>query len=83
MDKFVADKLLPQYNHGEKRATNHDYNVIAGKYKRLKRLGWYEEARLIKKQKDALPSVMPNDPNYRRLQYIRYADGTPVQASNL
>jgi hypothetical protein len=26
------------------------------------------------------PSVDPYDPAYRRLRYVRYADGTPVQA---
>ena len=31
-------------------------------------------ARELTKQMRTLPSVDPNDPNYRKLKYLRYAD---------
>ena len=36
--------------------------------------GRREEAKRLRKQIQAMPSRDPQDPNYRRLRYIRYAD---------
>jgi hypothetical protein len=44
-------------------------------YKRRKK-GKRKEAITLTKQAQQLPTVDPNDPNYRRLYYIRYADDT-------
>jgi hypothetical protein len=48
-------------------------------YKRRKQ-GKLEEAAALTKEAQRLPTVDPHDPAYRRLHYVRYADGTPVQA---
>jgi len=36
--------------------------------------GRTEEARLFRQQMQQLPSQDPNDPDFRRLKYVRYAD---------
>ena len=38
------------------------------------RKGDHEKARSIRKEMRGIPSVDPNDPNFRRLRYVRYAD---------
>jgi hypothetical protein len=80
LDQFVAQQLLPEYNHGHLRRRNPTYQTVAYGIRRAKRHGNREAARLLRRQRRTLPSRDPNDQNYRRLRYVRYADGTPVQA---
>jgi hypothetical protein len=42
--------------------------------RRLRKRGRLEEARVLSKEARRLPSQDPNDPDYRRLHYLRYAD---------
>jgi len=73
-DRFVEHTLIPENTRGTKR----EGDVI---YKRLRGLGWYyrkqgnlERADALRKEAQQHPSGDPNDPNYRRLRYVRYAD---------
>ena len=50
------------------------YARINSRRKRLRKKGYREEAAELRKQALRLPSLDPNDPNYRRLRYTRYAD---------
>jgi group II intron reverse transcriptase/maturase len=74
LDQFVEQTLLPANNLGERRKDNVEYQRLVNKAKVAKRNGRHEEVLLLKKQYQQLPSVDPNDPDYRRLRYIRYAD---------
>ena len=74
LDKFVEQTLIPEYTRGEKRAENKDYS-------KLQKLAWYyrktrqpDRANLLKLQYQQMPSKDVNDPEYRRLSYLRYAD---------
>jgi hypothetical protein len=40
----------------------------------VRKEGKYAEAKQWRKQAQTLPAYDPNDPNYRRLRYCRYAD---------
>jgi hypothetical protein len=82
LDKFVEKTLLPDYNRGTRRQFNPTYNSMLKRAAYLKRKGRRKEAKALRRQCQRLPSIDPADPEYRRLRYIRYADGTPVQASN-
>jgi group II intron reverse transcriptase/maturase len=76
LDKYVETILLPEYTCGKQRQPNRTYYALMTKaYKRRKK-GKREEAAMLTKQAQHLPTVDPNDPNYRRLYYIRYADDT-------
>lgn len=74
LDTFVEQVLLPAYNCGEKRRINSPYRSIQ------KRLHWHRqqgnrtEAKLLRQELQQLPSRDPDDPSYRRLRYLRYAD---------
>jgi len=74
LDKFVETVLLPKYNHGKRRAKNPAYQTIENAIARAKRRGDRQAVRVLRKQRRKLPSQHPQDPNYRRLRYVRYAD---------
>ncbi len=74
LDQFVEKKLLPDYTCGEHRRTNPAYERLQGRRYRLEKQGRHEEALALLWQMQQLPSLDPDDPNYRRLRYIRYAD---------
>lgn len=74
MDTFVENTLIPAYTKGAKRRLNPEYERIDQQIKTArKRENWLEAERLIKERRKIM-SVNPNDPDYRRLRYIRYAD---------
>jgi hypothetical protein len=75
LDRFVEVELMPQYNRGKGRRTNQEYSYLINRALYLrKRKGQKEAARKLKQQAQKLPSRDPQDPDYRRLRYIRYAD---------
>ena len=74
LDTFVETVLLPKYNHGKRRAKNPAYQTIGNAIARAKRRGDRQAVRVLRKQRRKLPSQDPQDPNYRRLRYVRYAD---------
>ncbi|MDX9859242.1 MAG: reverse transcriptase domain-containing protein [candidate division Zixibacteria bacterium] len=90
LDHFIESELLPDYNHGSTRTANRPYRNIffQQRYWRLK--GDAEKAHALRKQMQKLPSVHLDDPTYRRLKYIRYADdfllgfvGTKTEAEQI
>ena len=74
LDKFVTEKLLPQYNRGTERNVNADYANLNKAIQKAKRAGNLAQVNELKKQKMRLPSGDPLDPHFRRLKYVRYAD---------
>ncbi len=74
LDKYVETQLIPQYTRGEKRKMNREYMRLRGQMHRLFKKGQKEAALKLRKRLQQLPSIDPNDPDYRRLKYIRYAD---------
>ena len=75
LDKFI-EKLLPEYNRGNLRQPNKLYRCLVNKVYRRRKQGKTKEAASLSKELDAmrLASQEVNDPSYRRLRYIRYAD---------
>ena len=74
LDKFVETALVPEYTRGVLRKPNPEYDRAKGAAFRARRRGDYAAARALRKQQHSLPSVDPQDPGYRRLRYVRYAD---------
>lgn len=74
LDQFVATTLVPRYNRGARRGFNPAYRAQQIRMRALRRQGRHEEAGGARKHLQRLPSVDPNDPEYRRLRYVRYAD---------
>ncbi len=74
LDTFVETVLIPKYTRGVRRARNRAYLHIEVAIKRARRHGDRDMVRQLRQQQRRLPSVDPQDPHYRRLRYLRYAD---------
>ena len=74
LDTFIEDVLIPKHTKGKGRRVNPEYrhwqNMAKKAWKRGDRQG-YQAA--LKKQR-SLPSLKPDDPDFARLWYVRYAD---------
>jgi len=74
LDKFVETVLIPGYTRGVRRKTNPQYDRIRRALARARDRGDRVVARALRKQQRSLPRMDPQDPGYRRLRYVRYAD---------
>jgi group II intron reverse transcriptase/maturase len=76
LDKFVETELIPQYTRGVLRTRNPAYRAVEAAVLRARRRGDRAMARTLRQRQHSMPSQDPNDPGYRRLRYVRYADDT-------
>jgi len=74
LDKYVEETLIPMYTKGARRKKNRAYDNLLCQAYRLRKRGQYTEAAQLRKAAQKLPSVDLNDPDYRRLKFVRYAD---------
>jgi group II intron reverse transcriptase/maturase len=74
LDKFVEQDLIPAYNQGLARRRNNAYQALLSQSYKARAQGQREQAKQLRRQAQSLPALDPNDPDYRRLRYIRYAD---------
>jgi len=74
LDNFVERVLIPQYTRGSYRRRNRAYGTLTEAIGRARARGDRDRVKLLRKQQRVMPSVDPDDPGYRRLRYIRYAD---------
>src|SRR5512147_2732746 len=70
----ITSVLIPKYTRGENRKPNPTYVEVRNALKRACRRGDRAAVRQLRKQQRSLPSGDPQDPDYRRLHYARYAD---------
>jgi len=74
LDKFVEEQLIPEYTRGKKKKANPRYKALYYQARMLNAKGRGAEAWEARKEMRRLPSLVTNDPEYRRLNYVRYAD---------
>lgn len=74
LDAFVETVLIPEYTRGGRRARNPDYLEVANALARARRRGDRVEIGKLRDLMRTMPSTDTNDPDYRRLRYVRYAD---------
>jgi group II intron reverse transcriptase/maturase len=74
LDTYVEQRLVPAYTRGQARKPNAIYENIKLKAYRARKEGRTEDAKLLRQRQQQLPSLDPNDPDFRRLRYARYAD---------
>ena len=74
LDTFVETELIPSHTKGTSRKQNPEHIRIQQKRFKRRRKGDYSEDKELTAAMRKLPSKDPNDPNHRRLMYIRYAD---------
>jgi group II intron reverse transcriptase/maturase len=73
-DQFVEQQLIPDYDRGRRRSKNPAYQDVENRIARAKRQGDREAVHALRRERRTLPSQDPNDPDYRRLRYVRYCD---------
>ena len=74
LDRYVETTLLPVYNRGDRRRPYLPYMRLHKTVWKLEKKGQREGTRQMRRELQRLPSRDPDDPDYRRLHYIRYAD---------
>ena len=74
LDTYVETQLLPMFNRGKHRAENPVYERVSAAIRRARRQGDRTAVRALRRYRRTLPSKDPQDPDYRRLRYVRYAD---------
>jgi group II intron reverse transcriptase/maturase len=74
LDTFIEDELMAQYNRGKARRFNREYIRLSKLEQRARKRGDWTTAKRVRKHYTRLPSRQPNDPGFRRLWYVRYAD---------
>jgi group II intron reverse transcriptase/maturase len=74
LDRFVEDILLPMYNRGDRRRNTPEYKALLNAARHAGDKGIHDEAARLRKQAQRMPSRDPDDPEFRRLWYVRYAD---------
>lgn len=76
LDVFVEDVLIPQYTAGTRRKVNPEYKKLAYAIQKAQKEGHWKQANRLRQDYSKLPSKLQNDPHFRRLWYVRYADDT-------
>jgi group II intron reverse transcriptase/maturase len=74
LDRFVEQTLIPQHTRGTRRAINPAYHRVTQAIVRARANGDHAAVHDLHQRQRRMPSVQPDDPGYRRLRYIRYAD---------
>ena len=90
LDAYIEDVLIPQYTRGKRRAPNLEYYRLGYAIRCAREAGDDKRVQELELQRRMLPSQDVTDPNFRRLQYLRYADdfilgviGTKVEAEEI
>jgi group II intron reverse transcriptase/maturase len=73
LDKYVMN-LKANFDKGKKASLNNEYSKLVSAAKRAKAKGQWKECRAMLTKARKLNSIDQFDPNFRRLQYVRYAD---------
>jgi group II intron reverse transcriptase/maturase len=74
LDQYVDNTLLPQYTRGKRRAWHEPYVALSHAIEKAKRKGDVDTVHELVKKRRELPASDPNDPDFKRLRYVRYAD---------
>ena len=74
LDRFVEQVLFPAYNRGTHRKDNRAYHRLMWAAQAYRKRGDCVTAATLMRRAQQMPSKDPDDPGYRRLRYVRYAD---------
>lgn len=90
LDKYVTEQLIPAYTRGTERRVSTEYKRMNDRAYYYRKKGDYAKADELRKTLRTMPHGIPDDPEYRRLRYVRYADdfllgfiGTKTEAQEI
>ena len=71
---MLRESCIPEYTKGEKRRWNPEYRRNADLKEAAKKRNDRKAYKVYDRKMRVLPTQDPQDPDYRRLRYVRYAD---------
>lgn len=74
LDRYIDTQIIPAHTRGTRRRTNPEYRIITQAASQARKAGDRAFAKELNQQAQLIPSKDPNDPTFRRLWYVRYAD---------
>jgi group II intron reverse transcriptase/maturase len=74
LDRFVEDTLVPTYTKGKRRKGNPVYQRHSHLITAAHRRGDFVEVKRLTLERRTMMAGEPQDQDYRRLRYVRYAD---------
>lgn len=74
LDEFITQSLMPRFNKGVTRRATKAYLNTNARRRYAEKQGDIEQAKRARKQLRHIPYSDNMDPNFRRLDYVRYAD---------
>jgi len=74
LDQFMEKQMIPNFNTGTHRKRNPEYIKVFSEIHKFRRKKLWDKAKALEKIAHRLPSLMEDDPDFKRLWYVRYAD---------
>lgn len=74
LDVFIETILLPKFNRGKRRSPSPEYQKLNSAMIRASAHGRVDAFKALRAERNKLPYGDPNDEEFRRLKYVRYAD---------
>jgi group II intron reverse transcriptase/maturase len=74
LDEFITKQLIPKWTRAEQRRRNTTYLTMLSRALRLRKRGDIKGAKAAKRIAMSLAAMDANDPDFRRLKFVRYAD---------
>jgi len=74
LDEYVETVLIPKYTRGKLRQRNPEYRAIEQRLAKCRREETFADIPSLVKLQKQTPTYVTDDPDYRRLRYVRYAD---------
>jgi hypothetical protein len=71
LDTFVEQHLVPAWARGSVRWRNREYTSVTATIGYWRRKGDRDKVKSLRRLQKSIPSVDVDDPDYRRLRYIR------------
>lgn len=74
LDKFIEQTVIPSFHKGTRRTVNPAYAKLTRQAWKAKTAGQLAKAKCYNRQAQQIPSRLPDDPTFKRVWYVRYAD---------
>jgi group II intron reverse transcriptase/maturase len=74
LDQYIEHTLIPTHTRGQRRKTYPPYMALTKAAWKARKTGDREMARQYNREAQRIPSRDPEDPDFRRLWFCRYAD---------
>ena len=90
LDQFIARELKPKWNKGKQRQRNPEYRKYEHLIRKARDAEDKDEVKRLQQLQRQIPAHVVDDPNFRRIKYVRYADdfvigfiGTQAEAQEI